>query len=858
MMAEATQPAGVQAAPAFQPSSEGAGPAVTHASLITAGRTSAANAAPATVERGGSVARRAAGGAIWVMLAFAAGKALGFLTNIVLARLLTPGDFGLVSFAMILIGAFTLLQDLGVGAALVYNRDDVKKVAGTALTINLATALVLFAITVAGSVLMARLSGAAITETIVVVLAFGLIVTAAGSVQGAVLMKELAFRRKFLPDVVPLLVAGLVAVGMALLGFGVWSLVASYLAKSVTTTLLLWVLAPYRPRPGFSLPVARELLRYGRHISLSSVIGFGVMNVDYFLVGHMLGSRALGIYTLAFMVGTLPSTLVGQQIATATFPALSGLRHKPQELARLFGDAFAISGALATALASGIFVVIPVLVGPVLGPKWFAIITPLRILTIFGVLRALEYAFSPLYRAIGRPQIMWWLSLLRLIILAPALLLVVRSGINGVAVMQGAVGLPFIGLHLAVVAHLLGLRGAALWRLVAAQVVGGGVVVAIIAGGYALPSQTAAVDRPFGAIALAVVAVVAQLLAVSLLTPRFTALIRERASLLRRPRAGGASGPVTVGDGARTVERTGTRATSRCRGMVKERSMGTTYVWKREQHAAERLVWLGQHASADFWDRRWTELQLPRLIDDARHHRVLRDLFLRYSPPGGLVLEGGCGLGQWVVVLGEHGRRVVGVDFARATLTETKAVQPGLALAAADVTALPCAAANFDTYISLGLAEHFLDGPQPLLREACRVLKPGGYLLLSVPYFSPLRRLRARTGSYLPSTLVPPRAEFYQFAFQPSEFERFLGVAGFAVTEVVPFSASIGLAELPFLRRRRAAVRRGTGGTVASAGQGRGSRTRVSARQAGSWLVNSYPVRWFGGHMMLFVAQRQM
>ena len=469
-MAEIAQTPSVRTKSARQPRRPLRRIAITDASLITAGITTGLTritiglAAPARAlgEAGGegaaqtSIARRAAGGAVWVVLAFGAGKVLGFLTNIILARLLTPGDFGLVSFAMILIGAFTLLQDSGDGLALIYTRADIKLIGGTALTINLLTALLLFAVTAVGSILMAWLSGAAITQPIVVALAFGPIVggwvgASGGADEGPGLSPQVPARR----GAVDHRRAGRGDAGAARLR--VWSLVASYLAKSFTTTAMLWYLSPYRPRPRFDLPIARDLLRYGQHLAL---VGDRLRGDERRLLhrGTHPGSRSLGIYTLAFMIGTLPSALIAQQIAAATFPALSGLRQRPQELSRLFSDSFTLSGAVSAALGAAIFIGLPVLVGPLLGAKWLPIIGPLRILTIFGVIRALEFGFSPFYRAIGRPQLMWIASLLRLVVLTPALLWAVRSGIASVAWMQIAI---WPAVHPAEYRH----RGALGWHL---------------------------------------------------------------------------------------------------------------------------------------------------------------------------------------------------------------------------------------------------------------------------------------------------------------------------------------------------------------------------------------------------------
>lgn len=503
-----------------------------HVSLITAdyvnrlGRKDAAQGGATGEAAFSRVARRAAGGAFWVLVAFAAGKLLGFGTNIVLARLLSPAAFGLVSFSMILIGAFLLLQDLGVGPALVYSRRDIAVTGGTALTLNVATAFGLFLLTAVGAAIYSMFGQREMIAGVVVCLAFGLVITAAGSVQAALLTKELEFRKKLIPDVAPLAVSGLVSIMMALMGAGVWSLVGGYLAKNLATTLFLWALSPVRPKPSFDWAIARELLGYGRHVSLSAVIGFAVMNVDYFIVGRALGAGPLGLYTMAFMIGTLPSTLVSQQIATAIFPAYVRLRNAPADLLRLFGNSFTISTALSIALGAAVFVGAPTIVGPVLGDKWLGITEPLRLIAIFGILRAIEFTFTPLYRAIGRPEIMWISSVIRLVVLFPALSLAVAHGIDSVAVVQVVVGILFIPLNGAIIAYLLNYPIGALLRLLTPQLLGVSAISVIIAACYATPALVVLISNPFGATLIVGVAILVHLGIVAAFSPSLVAPLR--------------------------------------------------------------------------------------------------------------------------------------------------------------------------------------------------------------------------------------------------------------------------------------------------------------------------------------------
>src|SRR5688572_25518715 len=128
---------------------------------VTAPTAPAAHAAPTrhtTMPQLPKVGSSAAAGAAWVLLAFVSYRALGFLTNLVLARLLSPNEFGLVSFAMVVINASVLLQDVGVPAALIFSGRDIRSVAGTALTINVAVAAVLCAVVMASAPLLAQMA----------------------------------------------------------------------------------------------------------------------------------------------------------------------------------------------------------------------------------------------------------------------------------------------------------------------------------------------------------------------------------------------------------------------------------------------------------------------------------------------------------------------------------------------------------------------------------------------------------------------------------------------------------------------------------------------------------------------------
>lgn len=427
-----------------------------------------------------SIGEQAARGAIWIFLGFSLGKILNLGLNVVLARLLTPTDFGLVSFAMILIGAFSVLQDLGIPDALIYSNEDMLSVGGTALTMNVGATCVLFVASVIAAPFMARINGNHEVAAVIVVLSIGLVMLAAGSVQAALMSRQLAFRRKFAIDILALVVEAVIAIALASLGFGLWSLVLGYVSNALAETILLWYLSPIRPSPRFDITVARDLFAYGKHVSINAIVTFFVNNVDFFVVGAFLGSAKLGVYTMAFNIAILPATAISQVIRTAMFPAYSRIRDNIDRLTNMFDDVFVVVWALSIAVGLGVFICGPPYMKLLLGQKWAAIERPLQILAIYGTLRSINWVFPPAYKAIGKPNLEWMVNLSRLIVLVPLMLIGCRFGINGVSVVQVIILGMYVPVNAAIFARVIGKPFTSLGRLIVPHLCGASCVAAAL------------------------------------------------------------------------------------------------------------------------------------------------------------------------------------------------------------------------------------------------------------------------------------------------------------------------------------------------------------------------------------------
>jgi SAM-dependent methyltransferase len=164
----------------------------------------------------------------------------------------------------------------------------------------------------------------------------------------------------------------------------------------------------------------------------------------------------------------------------------------------------------------------------------------------------------------------------------------------------------------------------------------------------------------------------------------------------------------------------------------------------------QRLVYINTAADAAYWDSHWSQFcsggDVRNYVSVVNRH-VLK-CTRRHVAPGSRILEGGCGRGQNVYTLHANGYDVYGVDFAPETVSRINNAIPELKVSLGDVRHLPFEEGFFDAYWSLGVIEHFYDGYDEVSREMRRVLRKGGYLFLTAPSMSRLRRLKAALGRY--------------------------------------------------------------------------------------------------------------
>jgi SAM-dependent methyltransferase len=262
------------------------------------------------------------------------------------------------------------------------------------------------------------------------------------------------------------------------------------------------------------------------------------------------------------------------------------------------------------------------------------------------------------------------------------------------------------------------------------------------------------------------------------------------------------------------------------------------------------LTYYSATAREDFWTEHWGGHTVEELLAVARVS-PLTTLITEALPPAGLVLEAGCGLGQYVILLRERGWRAAGVDGSLEALVACRRVAV-VPLAASDLRALSIRGGALAAYISLGVVEHDPAGPDAILAEARRVLAPGGALVISVPYLNGVRRLGAPWIRRRQTLLSRRGGTFYQYAFSRGELLAALRRHGFTPVTARPYDPA---------RLLRSAVR-ALGGRRPRAASPAGMASAPGHERRG-WLravvrrgLYSEPALRLLGHMLLVVARR--
>jgi O-antigen/teichoic acid export membrane protein len=352
---------------------------------------------------------------------------------VVLARLLSPRDYGLAGMVLLFSYILPLLSDLALGNALIQRRElseaDRSTVFWTSLTAG--TALTAVGVALAGP--LADFYGEPEVKPLFAVLSLGFVITSLGSAHNALMIRELNFRGLELRMITATVSGAVAGISLGLAGYGAWALIGQQLAFSAVSTVLLWTFSPWRPRLTFSLASLRSFTVFSGNIFGANILFQLNRNSDSLLIGRFLGAAPLGVYTLASNVILLPFNKIATPIQEVLFPAFSRMQDERERVAELWLRVNRLVAAMATPSLLALIVIAPDFVAVVLGDRWQRATPVIQILAWAGLLQSLQRLNASILQARDRTGTLVRFSLLQFAAGVVAVIAGMPWGIVGVA-----------------------------------------------------------------------------------------------------------------------------------------------------------------------------------------------------------------------------------------------------------------------------------------------------------------------------------------------------------------------------------------------------------------------------------------
>ncbi len=379
---------------------------------------------------------KTAGGIFWSFLELSGRRGIGILVTILLARFLLPSDYGLIAMISVFFAIANALMDAGFRQALIRKKDATTADYSTMFYTNIALGIVAYCLLFLSAPLIANFYQEIRLVVLLRVVGFVVIINSLQFVQVVDLTRKLDFKTQFKVVLPAGIISGLVAVLMAIKGFGVWSLVAQMILSPLIITVSLWCINDWRPAWVFSINSFKELFDFGFKLFLSGVLDIFFRNLYVIVIGKLFSPAITGYYFFSTKVRDLILQQFCGSIQKVTYPALSTIQ---DENIRLKGAYRKVIQAMTYIIFPAMIFLI-VLAKPLflllLKDKWIPAVPYLQLLCIAGLVYPLHVVNLNLLKVKGRSDLFLYLEILKKIMISVVILVSSRFGIKGILIGQ--------------------------------------------------------------------------------------------------------------------------------------------------------------------------------------------------------------------------------------------------------------------------------------------------------------------------------------------------------------------------------------------------------------------------------------
>jgi len=359
--------------------------------------------------------------------------ALSLTSAVVLARLLTPYDYGILGMVMVFVNFLYLFKDIGLSQATIQQDEITSPQVSTLFWINALISLLLGLIMVATAPLVARFYKTPELTAVMAMLALVFVLEGLTIQHHALLKRHLKFTALAIVEVTGRVSHLVVAIIMALMGFRYWALVGGLLARILIMLFLTYIVIPWIPGRMQKGAGVRNMLKFGAHLTTGHVLSYLARNLDGVLIGRMLGAVPLGLYNKAYSLLMQPLNQIRYPVTSMALPVLSSLKHDADRFSSYFIKLLDLSLSIALAISVYAFLESEFLITFILGQQWVGAVDVFRILAIGGIFVGASFLPGLALMSHGHSKRYMQLQIITSVITSVAFIVGVNFGINGMA-----------------------------------------------------------------------------------------------------------------------------------------------------------------------------------------------------------------------------------------------------------------------------------------------------------------------------------------------------------------------------------------------------------------------------------------
>lgn len=349
--------------------------------------------------------KQAISGMFWVFIDTFLLKGISFLGTILLARLLSPEDFGLIAMISVIVVIGVIVVDSGLTSSLIRNTKNESIDYSTVFYTNVFLSLILYLCFFLLAPIIADFYNQEILISIIRVYSLCFFCSGLSSVQTAILIKNMEFKKIAYLNIPGSLLGILIGLLMGYYGFGVWSIVAMYVSTQLIQMLALWIGTKWKPKFEFSVEKLKYHYSFGLKLFISSLITSVLSNIYNVVIGKFYSLKTTGYFDRANMLTQYPVTILTQIIGKVTFPLMSGIQEEKERLKQIFEKLVNFTFFVTAPIMIGLSAVAKPLIHLILGEEWLPAVPIIEILSIGGVFFTLQALNVNILKIYGRSDL---------------------------------------------------------------------------------------------------------------------------------------------------------------------------------------------------------------------------------------------------------------------------------------------------------------------------------------------------------------------------------------------------------------------------------------------------------------------